>query len=140
MKIRLISIIAAAGWIFLGAPAVFGQEDLRDPFDSLLPATLPVPMGQGSLPPEGTTVLPPPVSQDKGPDLKVQGVLWGTNKPQVLIEGNIYGVGDDIKGMDAKIYAIKKNKISVVYQGRLYQDIGVIKHEAGNPQPMAINR
>jgi len=140
MKIRLISILVAAGWIFLGAPAAFGQEDLRDPFDSLLPATLPAPAGPMSLPPSGITVLPPPVSQDKGPQLQVQGVLWGTNKPQVLIEGNIYGVGDDIKGMDAKIYAIKNNKISVVYQGRLYQDIGVVKHEAGSPQSVTMNR
>ncbi len=82
-------------------------EDKNDPFDSLLPAK------SASTGEKPKAVEPPAIS--------IEGVLWGTDMPETIIDGEVYKVGDTLKNVDAKIYKIEKNKVSIFYEGRLFE-------------------
>jgi len=60
------------------------------------------------------------------PNIAIQGVLWNSDVPQVIIDGEVYKAGDKLKTVDAKIYKIDKNRVFIFYEGRLY-DMGVAK-------------
>lgn len=52
----------------------------------------------------------------------VEGVLWGNRKPQVIISGEVYKVGDKIKGLDADIFKIQKNNVFISYSGKIFKE------------------
>lgn len=86
------------------------SQPLRDPFES---------------PFEMMTVLPlEEKAKEEKPlgsspsHLKVQGMVWGTDRPQVIINGKVLRVGGIIKG--AKILAIRKEGVYVLYKGSQY--------------------
>jgi len=108
MMIKKIIIFLAAILTWFNCS---GQENKTDPFDSLLPEKE---AGQTQLP-DGTTKVatPPPVA--------IEGVAWDTSMPQVIIDGDVYKVGETLKNLDAKVYKIEKNNVFIFYEGRLYE-------------------
>jgi len=48
------------------------------------------------------------------PDLKLQGIVWGSPKPQAIINNTVLGKDDVIQG--AKILEIKKEGIDFIYK------------------------
>ncbi len=81
----------------------------RDPFVSALPQKPIV------YRPTDVTVAG---GQVKPPDFSVQGMVWGSKRPQAIIEDRIYNIGDEVKG--AKIVGIDKEGIKVTYQGNIF--------------------
>lgn len=125
IRLKLLITVLVIG-VLLGLNIVYAQGMPRDPFESLLPPE-PAPtddpvVGPGGGLPVGSPR--PPVREIPLPKMTIQGVLWGTEMPQVLIDGEVYKVGDDVRG--AKIYDIKKNKVTIVFQGRPHE-LGVTK-------------
>ena len=47
------------------------------------------------------------------PDLKLEGIFWGTKKPQAIINRTIVSVGDDIE--EGKILAIERDGVTVSF-------------------------
>jgi hypothetical protein len=52
------------------------------------------------------------------PELKVQGLIWGGNIPQAIINGNVVAVGDVVN--EARIEAIDRSGITVFFDKRSY--------------------
>lgn len=87
-------------------PAVeYKAKDLRDPFLEL-GENVQLPSGEPA--PTKGPVTPPP--------LKVQGLIWGGNFPQAIINDSVVKVGDTIK--EARIINIDRNGVVVEFQGQ----------------------
>jgi len=71
--------------------------------------------------PSSKPVLTPPVSSEPL-NVTVEGVIWSRKLRQAIIDGKVYHEGEKIKGMDAKIVRIDNNKVSIVYNGVLYEE------------------
>lgn len=82
----------------------YTSQNLRDPFA----LTIPQELMTATIPAEA-----PPL-----PALKVEGFVWGSNLPQAIIGGKVYGIGDTVQG--AKITGIDKNGITLLYNGYTY--------------------
>ena len=80
----------------------------RDPFVPVIPIT-----GEHKPPDKPPPVYVPPV-------VAVQGILWGTDNPRAIIDGEVYAEGDKLKNIEATLYKIKKNKAIIIYQDRPY--------------------
>ena len=102
------------------APAVSNEEPTvtRDPFQ--LPALLKEVLRQKEL---AKQVKPAPKENGPAqpaaePNLKLQGILWGTSQPKAIINRHIVSVGDTIE--DATIIAVGKNGVTVSFGGQDY--------------------
>jgi len=93
------------------APVQYTASTLRDPMISLLPEER---LEQTT--PEVVVSPPPPPPQP--PVVTVQGILWGNARPQALIDGQLYEVGDTIDG--AKIIAITRDGAVLDVQGSTF--------------------
>jgi type II secretory pathway component PulC len=94
---------------------IWAQQSAKDdPFTSLLPAQE-----------KGGQKNPAAVSP---PQVKIEGVLWDSDMPQVIIDGDVYKVGDTLKRVKAKVYKIERNKVFIFYSGRLFE-MGIGKKE-----------
>ncbi|MEK6727645.1 MAG: hypothetical protein AABY28_03085 [Candidatus Omnitrophota bacterium] len=77
----------------------------------------------------------PKVSSVTPPDLIVQGLIWGGNIPQAIINDKVIKAGDTIQG--AKIISITKDGVSVLFEGMQYSlsspamSAGIKKPEGG---------
>ena len=98
-----------------GAPAqeeikrpqvVYRAQDLRDPFK-----------GQGGSQ-QGTEPTEKPVEKKPLPALTVQGIIWGGNLPQAIINNKVLKVGDTIEGVRVK--SIGKDGITVLFEDSEY--------------------
>lgn len=123
MKLRrLLAIVSPGARVIIVMSLILGcigniyaqQEIKDDPFESLLPIQQPK---------EGAQTQQ--VTQT-APAISIEGVLWDSDKPQAIIDGDVYKVGDTLKRTDAKIYKIEKNKVSIFYGGRLFE-MGISK-------------
>jgi len=63
------------------------------------------------------------------PDLKIQGVIWGGNFPQAIINNKVIKIGEVIE--EANIKAIDKEGVTFIFEGREYKS-GVSAFVAGN--------
>jgi hypothetical protein len=81
----------------------YSAQGLRDPF-----------MGKGGQSGTGEEVNPV-VEKKPLPALTVQGVIWGGDFPQAIINNKVLKVGDTIEGV--KIKAIAKEGIIVLFEG-----------------------
>lgn len=109
MKI-LISILCT---VFLCSILQVAWPEQRNPFANLLPEKTPprpATLRDGDFDAEN-------ISLD---DLIVQGVFWDTKTPQVIINGKVYREKDTIAEKNAEIIEIKKNTVSILYQGRIF--------------------
>ena len=97
------------------APVQYTASHLRDPLLSLLPkADL---TEQGKPVKIDRTAPPPPPAQP--PAVTVQGMVWGGPRPQALIDGELYEVGEAVQG--ARIVAIDRNGVTVEVEGMTFR-------------------
>ena len=83
----------------------YTSEALPDPFES---------------PWERQKVLteePPTIGYDL-PQLKVQGMVWGTEMPQAIINNTVVKIGEFVQG--AEVIDIRREGIYVLYEGKQY--------------------
>lgn len=50
------------------------------------------------------------------PGINIAGVVWNTDRPQAIVNGQIVGIGDTVSGV--KILDIRKMGITVLFHGR----------------------
>ncbi len=92
-----------------GKEVKYTSQHLRDPFQS------PFEMMQMDIGP----VEPEPTTIGYGlPHLQVQGMIWGSEMPQVIINNTVVKVGEVIE--DAKILDIRKEGVYVLHEEKRY--------------------
>jgi len=108
---KKISILILA---FLVLPSFsYSQSKYKNPFESLLPQEKKEKMEKQ----EGVVRE----EEDSPPDMVVQGILWGSNYPQVIIDGEVYESGDSLKGVDAQVFKIEKGEVFISYGDEIYR-------------------
>ncbi|MBI3332773.1 MAG: hypothetical protein HYZ93_01630 [Candidatus Omnitrophica bacterium] len=92
----------------------------RDPFDlpSLLQETLHQ-REKSAAPPEEQPAPPQPGPVETPPPLELQGILWGTPRPQAIINRRIVSAGDVIG--DATVLAVRPEGVKVSLNGREFE-------------------
>ncbi len=97
--------------LFLLLPILlYSADDYRDPFESLLPKE--VSRGKRFQEVEDLEPL----------DVVVQGVLWGSPMPQVIIDGDVYKVGDKLNSLqDASVLRITNNVVFITYGDKIHK-------------------
>jgi hypothetical protein len=80
---------------------IYRADNLRDPFQSYLER------------PVGTPVYEPAAIPVPMPVLHLQGLFWGGNFPQAIINNKVVKEGDTIAGV--KIISIKKDGVTVLF-------------------------
>jgi len=83
----------------------YTSGDLPDPFES--------PWERQQAP----TKEKPAVAYDL-PQMEIQGMIWGSEMPQAIINNTVVRVGESIQG--AEIIDIRQEGVYVLYQGRQY--------------------
>ncbi len=95
----------------------YNAASSRDPMTSLLPKPEPAAMsaagGPGGMAEQAAPPLPP-----RPPEVNVEGVIWGGSRPQALIGGKLYEIGDMIGG--ARIVAIDHSGIQISFAGSTF--------------------
>lgn len=89
--------------------AEFYEDGARDPFVSLLPAKKELVYTAST----GKAELQPTAS----PKLLVQGLIWGSDKPQAIINDKVFNIGDQVEG--AKIIEISKDGVKLSFQDKI---------------------
>lgn len=93
-------------------PIEYTAGDFRDPLVSLLPApTVESSAADGA-------AQAPPSETPVAPAVSVAGVFWGGPRPQVLIDGRLYNIGDTVGG--SRIVAITREGVTVVNQSATF--------------------
>ena len=91
---------------------------LRDPLKSMLPK-LPSPPSarsqSGTATTDRHTVPAKPVRSSLPSSLTIQGLVWGGPRPQAIINGRVYSVGDTVSG--GKIISINRDGVRLDYDG-----------------------
>lgn len=54
-------------------------------------------------------------------DVEVEGVIWETESPEAIIEGDVYKLGDTLKDTQAEIVDIDKEGVTVRYLEKEYK-------------------
>jgi len=135
-NVILLSIFLCSAFLILPAktfadisPDLFG---LRNPFKSWLPKVeeiiekLPEPTKIEVVePPKPITQKPEPTQHEKivapvmtPPKLVVNGLIWGTDKPQAIINDRVVSVGDTIE--NSKIIDINQNGVDIIFSNSLF--------------------
>ena len=119
----------------------YHASGLRDPFKSYLPERW-----QKVVPPPPAVRNPePPLlpSPPRAPTLQfnIEGLLWGGPEPQVIIDHEVYGIGDVVQG--ATITAIGPEGVQMELQGQILRmgiKVGVEESIAPTPSVMRARR
>lgn len=134
----IMDTIEAQGVRLIVDSSSFEMLSTRDPFTPQVPQeeirvqrvepVKPPEIDETVIPPPAPIVGPPPVSMPPPadsrpsvilaplPSVNIAGVVWNTDHPQAIINGQIAGIGDTISGV--KIVDIQKMGITVLFQGR----------------------
>jgi len=91
----------------------YPQSKYKDPFKSLLPQEIKV---EGERHEEIISGI-----EDSLPSMIVEGLLWGGDFPQVIIDGEVYRVGDRLKSIDAKVFRIEQGEVFIFYGEKIYR-------------------
>lgn len=98
------------------APGVaYTSQNLRDPLVSLLPKPKP-PSPAAVNKPKVQAAEKPPAPL---PPLMVKGLMWGGSKPQAVINGQLYSVGEVVDG--ATVKAIAADGVTFEFNGQTIQ-------------------
>ncbi|MFH1519311.1 MAG: hypothetical protein ABIE75_01905 [Candidatus Omnitrophota bacterium] len=91
----------------------YSQDKYKDPFEPLLPQSKKVEeVKTEEIDQEAEKTLPPIV---------LQGVLWGSDTPQAIIDGEVYKIGDKLQDLDAKLFKIDKNIVFISYGEKIHE-------------------
>jgi len=93
---------------------IYAEELEYDPFDN--PFDQPEVVGEGDAFEESVEV-----KQIDPPQITIEGILAGGKAPAAIIDGDVYRKGDVIGGIDAKVYNIDKDQVTILYQGELFK-------------------
>jgi len=52
------------------------------------------------------------------PDFVIQGMVWSSDNPQAIIDGQVLRIGDEIK--EAKILSISKEGVKFLFRGKIF--------------------
>jgi len=97
---------------FIKRPDVtYKAEGLSDPFKPCIAEEEP-PVATG----QSSAVFPNQEIEKPLPSLAVQGLVWGGNFPQAIINSKVLKIGDAIEG--ARIKEIGKDGITLIFEGR----------------------
>ncbi len=91
-------------------------EPVKPPEPQIEAPSTPPPGPIVELPPAFPEQIPSPAMMGSLPAMTVAGVVWNTDRPQAIINGQIVGIGDIVSG--AKILEIQKMGITFLFQGR----------------------
>lgn len=97
----------------LSAP-LYNAHDLRDPLESLLPEVPKAPVEEAAANAHQPLHVERPM-----PSLRVEGLWWETQQPRAIINGEVYGIGDQVSG--ATIRAIGRDGVTLEFDGRFVQ-------------------
>ncbi|OGX19133.1 MAG: hypothetical protein A3K83_01195 [Omnitrophica WOR_2 bacterium RBG_13_44_8b] len=97
----------------------YDAQDFRDPFSE------PAPDEKKSV--EIAEKSAPVI--EKLPDLAIQGLIWGGEISQAIVNNKVVKEGDSIEG--AKVISIRKHGITVLFKGKEY-DIASMQSKAGS--------
>lgn len=102
--------------MLMASAIVYSQDkETRDPFEDIFPKHIVEEMKTEEF--NNINEMP-----DKTlPEFDIQGVLWGTDNPQTIIEGKVYNIGDKIENMDLKILKIEDNNVIFLYGEKVYE-------------------
>lgn len=64
--------------------------------------------------PRPENIARPPILEEPMPNLTISGLVWNTDRPQAIINGQIAGIGDTISGI--RILDIQKTGITVLFR------------------------
>lgn len=64
------------------------------------------------------TVEKPAVQEPQAPKIIISGLVWNTDRPQAIINGEIFGIGDTIE--NSKIVNIHRDGIDVMVSNMLF--------------------
>lgn len=96
---------------------IFAQEPYRDPFEKRLPKIV------SGIVEEIKEYIAPPVAP---PAIEISGILLGYDGGRVIIDGEVYKEGDKVVSRGVEIRHIDKDKVTILYQGKLFE-IGIEK-------------
>jgi len=88
----------------------YTASDTRDPFVCSLPEKPKEILVQ--------EISSRPEAENRLPEMNIQGIVWQSDNPQAIIDGQVVKVGDTIK--EAKVIKIAKEGVSFVYQEKLF--------------------
>ena len=91
----------------------YAENQSKDPFESLLPQVV-------EEEEEGAEEMTKE-TEEFLPDMVIQGILWGGDSGQAIIDGEVYKVGDKLKDIDAQIFKIEKNAVFIFYEEKVYR-------------------
>ena len=99
----------------------YEASNLRDPFEGYIvrPESL---ISAGEAPSSEVPFNPP--------ELTIQGITWGGAYPQVIIDNQVYRVGETVK--EVKIINISRDGLILSYQNRQYKQSGPGMGSSGN--------
>ncbi len=96
--------------------------DYKDPFELPLPLRVPIVPPEKELP-----VGIEPEAEVGLPALRVEGMIWGSERPQAIIDGEVYDVGDVVEVYDvgdvveeAEIIGIDREGVTLFYKDRKF--------------------
>ncbi len=120
MQAKLLIFIAVA--LIIPAPALcdtaisitYEASSARDPFVSALPKKIEVKIEPAII----AITKPMPLIKPKAivipPQLKLQGVIWNSSKPQAIINGEVMSLNDRLD--DWQVHVIDQHGVTIVYQ------------------------
>lgn len=91
----------------------YPQGKYKDPFESLLPQEI---KEEEERHEEIIGEI-----EDFLPSMVVEGLLWGGDSPQAIIDGEVYKVGDRLKGIDAQVFKIEQGEVFISYGEKIYK-------------------
>lgn len=119
MKVKISFFVLVIVLIFWGAS--YAQDgSYKDPMEFLLPVDIEN---------KGLSITGEENMYDESlSDLTLEGVMWGVEEPRVIIDGEIYKIGDKIKDIDAYVSEIDKSIAYISYGEKTFK-IKVSKKE-----------
>ncbi|MFT5206654.1 MAG: hypothetical protein ACI9CF_000393 [Candidatus Omnitrophota bacterium] len=95
---------------------IYEASAARDPFVSALPKKIEIKIEPASVPITKPKLRAKPKVIVIPPPLKIQGVIWNSNKPQAIINGEVIGVNGQVA--KSVVQLIDQHGVTVLYQNQ----------------------
>lgn len=111
--LMIMSIFPSTSWAQLFTDIEMGED--FNPFQPKLP------QAEEFIAPEETYEEEEFYVEPDFSGIIVEGVIWGTDMPQAIINGDTYKIGDKLADVESTIVGINKDGITVKHLGRRYE-------------------